>query len=78
MMIYLANAELLDLLDFWFVRMTLLVMAALCAWLVFDTRDAFTRIVRFVRHGSPFGRRWLINPEKAGRIWFHGIDGAVS
>jgi hypothetical protein len=76
MMIYLANTELVDLLDFYFVRMTLLVMGALFAWLMLGTRNAFTRIFRFAAHRSPFASRWFINPEKAGRIGLHGIDGA--
>jgi hypothetical protein len=77
MMIYLADAEPLDMLDFWFVRTVLLLMGALCAWLTFDTRRALSRIVRFVASWFPFGSRWLINPEKVVWIWFYRIDAAV-
>ncbi len=67
----------LDVLDSWVVRTMLLLMAALCAWLIFDTRRALKGMVRFAERWSPFGRRWLINPEKAGWIWFYRIDAAV-
>jgi hypothetical protein len=50
-MIDLAKAEPLDLLDFWFVRMMLLLTAALYALPILDTRDALTRIGVLLRAG---------------------------
>jgi hypothetical protein len=73
----LADAKPLDMLDFWSVRAMLLLMAALCLWLTFDTRRALKSMVLFAGRWSPLGSRWLINPEKAGWIWFYRIDAAV-
>lgn len=44
MMIYLADAKPLDMVDFWIARAMLLLMAVLCAWLTFDTRHALILI----------------------------------
>lgn len=76
-MIYLTHAKPVDMLDFWVVRTLLVLMATLCAWLTFDTRNALKKIVRFVGRRSPFGSRFLINPEKTAWIWFYRIDAAV-
>jgi hypothetical protein len=77
MMLLFAEAKPLDMLDFWAVRAMLLLMAVLCFWLTIDTRRALKKMVRFTERWSPLGGRWLINPEKAGWIWFYRIDAAV-
>ena len=69
--------DLPDAVSFWVVRAMLLLAAALGAWLAFDTRRALRVMVEFAARRSALGRRWSINPENAGWIWFYRIDGAV-
>jgi hypothetical protein len=74
---YLADARPFDMFDFWPVRVLLFLAAALGAWLAFDTRRALRTMVEFGARMSPRARRWSINPENAGWIWFYRIDGAM-
>ena len=71
------DAKPINMLDFWVVRITLVLMAAFCAWLVFDTKHALERMIRLSERLSPFPSFWKVNTEKAGWIWFYRIDAAV-
>jgi hypothetical protein len=78
-MLLFADAKPLDMLDFRFVQGMLVLMAALCAWLAFDTKRALERLIRLTERWNPIprGSRWRVNPEKAGWVWFYRIDAAV-
>jgi hypothetical protein len=78
-MLLFADAKPLDMLDFRFVQGTLALMAALCAWLAFDTKHALERLIRLTERWNPIprGSRWCFNPEKAALVWFYRIDAAV-
>jgi len=76
-MVNIAGSGSVDFLDFWMARLVPLLAAAVGAWLTFGTRRALTKMVQFAERWSPLGRRWSINPEKPGWIWFYRVDGAV-
>jgi len=76
-MVNIAGSGSVDFLGFWMARVVLLLAAAVGAWLTFDNHHALVKMVQFAERWSPLGRRWSINPEKAGWIWFYRIDGAV-
>jgi len=69
--------EFQDPVGFWVVRVILVLAAVVGGWLAFDTRRSLRLLVEFGKRRSPLARRFPINPEKAGWIWFYRIDGAV-
>ena len=78
-MLVFADANPPDLLDFRIVQGVLLLVAALSAWLAFDTKHALERLIQLTERWNwiPRGSPWRVNPEKPGWIWFYRIDAAV-
>jgi hypothetical protein len=70
-MLVFADANPPDLLDFRIVQGLLLLVAALSAWLAFDTKHSLERLIRLTERWNwiPRGSPWRVNPEKPGWIW---------